>query len=793
MQLWSVYSVDWQSMCSKTQSPDDLSSKFVDFALEFGFAQHVTEPTRGTNVLDILLANDPCAVVDCNVLDPIGNSDHNAVHFNVLLPTSNSDKAKPFRDCDYVYDFENTDFVQFRSFLSSVCWSDVIASNNGISDCWDNFVSVINYGISMFTPLKKVSFSRCRKKYPPYIRQLLRKKSAAWRRYKSFNSDVLKSKYYAIKLKCSAAIGDYIRNKEDCIINSDNLGLFYRYVNKKLVSKTGIGVLEDNSGSYVYRDEVKAELLNDYFTSVFSLDNNNIPNIDPRCTTKICDIVFTPYAVERKLKIKSSAGPDGLQALLLKNLAHELAQPLCALFATSLDLSSLPDIWRVALVSPVFKNGLSSDICNYRPISLTCITCKIMESIIRDQLMSYLLRNKLISKQQHGFISRHSACSQLIECVDDWSLSINIRHNVDVIYIDFSKAFDCVVHSKLLAKLASYGISGNLLLWIQSFLSGRSQAVKVGKHMSSFSDVLSGVPQGSVLGPLLFLLFINDITDIFGKNLTVKLYADDVKIYSVVDHPGNAAKLQQGLEDLSDWCSKWQMKINVKKCSVLSVGRTCSNRLYSIDKVTLPCVNSVHDLGVHVDSNLRFSSHYDDIVTKAHRRAALILRCFECRDPLLLFRAFTVYVRPILEYCSPVWSPVYIGDIKRIEAVQRRFTKRLSGYSKLSYATRLRLLGAEALELRRLKLDLIMMYKVLHGLVEVDTLFNLRVDDRTRGDFKIFKSHCNVNSRAHSFACRRLNCWNSLPNDVRNASSVFVFKSLLSKCDFTSYLVCSTA
>jgi len=170
-----------------------------------------------------------------------------------------------------------------------------------------------------------------------------------------------------------------------------------------------------------------------------------------------------------------------------------------------------------------------------------------------------------------------------------------------------------------------------------------------------------------------------------------------------------------------------------------------------------------------------------------------------CTDIALLWVSWPIAGLPcfyglcktnILEYCSPVWNPVYIGDIKRIEAVQRRFTKKLSGYRHLSHDARLHLLGAESQELRRLKLDLIMMYKILHGLLAVDTLFNVRLDDRTRGDFKILKPHCNVNSRAHSFACRRLNCWNSLPNDVRNASSVFVFKRLLSKCDFTCQLLC---
>ena len=255
----NLLSVDWQRMLSKAQSPDDLQSKFVDFAQEFGFTQYVTEPTRGENVLDILLVNDPCVITDCNVFDPIGNSDHHAVHFNMQLPTSNCAKAQTTDDCDYVYDFENTDFESFRSFLNSVCWFDVMAQNNSINECWDNFMSVINYGISMFTPLKKVSFSQNKKKYPLYIRQLLRKKSAAWRQYKRFNTEELKSKYYVMRQKCSTKINDYVRRKEDRIITSNNLGLFYRHINKKLVSKTGIGVLKDSSGSYVYRDDMKAQ------------------------------------------------------------------------------------------------------------------------------------------------------------------------------------------------------------------------------------------------------------------------------------------------------------------------------------------------------------------------------------------------------------------------------------------------------------------------------------------------------------------------------------------------------
>lgn len=264
----------------------------------------------------------------------------------------------------------------------------------------------------------------------------------------------------------------------------------------------------------------------------------------------------------------------------------------------------------------------------------------------------------------------------MLECINDWSIALNIRNSVDVVYIDFQKAFDSVVHSKLIHKLSAYGIVGNLLTWITSFLINRSQSVRVGNCYSDFIPVLSGVPQGSVLGPLLFLLYINDIVDLFGNNLTVKLFADDVKMYINISDVKNVNILQDGLFALSRWASDWQLNISIKKCALLHLGRNNLLYDYAIDGSVLPNVSEIRDLGVKVDSRLCFSAHYADIAAKAHQRAGLIVRCFKSRDPFLLFRAFTTYVRPILEYCSPVWSPVYKKDIIKLEAVQRRFTKK---------------------------------------------------------------------------------------------------------------------
>jgi len=412
-----------------------------------------------------------------------------------------------------------------------------------------------------------------------------------------------------------------------------------------------------------------------------------------------------------------------------------------------------------------------------------------MESIIKTRIISYLFENKLITKHQHGFLAKHSTCSQLLECVNDWSVSINARNSVDVIYIDFQKAFDSVVHSKLIHKLSAYGIADNLLIWISSFLSNRSQSVRVGNSYSDFVPVTSGVPQGSVLGPLLFLIYINDIADLFGTDLTVKLFADDVKMYVNISDINNVNLLQEGLFSLSRWARNWQLNISIKKCAVLHLGRNNLLYDYAIDGSALPSVREIRDLGVKVDNRLCFSAHYAEIAAKAHQRAGLIIRCFKSRDPHILFRAFTVYVRPIIEYCSPVWSPVYKKDIIKLEAVQRRFTKKLKGLTTLTYAERLVKLNADTLELRRLKQDILTMYKAFNGLLvlNISEFFELN-HVYTRGHkLKVIKPSCINNARAFSFACRRVDCWNSLPADILTLS-LSLFKVKLNCINFSKYL-----
>lgn len=316
--------------------------------------------------------------------------------------------------------------------------------------------------------------------------------------------------------------------------------------------------------------------------------------------------------------------------------------------------------------------------------------------------------------------------------------------------------------------------------------------------MSDSIDVISGVPQGSVLGPLLFLVYINDIVNIFDDAVVVKLFADDVKIYIVINDVSDCFNLQTCLDKLLVWANRWQLNVSVPKCARLHISNTnnrpshsdVKNFQYHLDSFNLPDVNCITDLGICICNNLKFRTHINSIVSKAHQRSSLILRCFKCRDPIILLKAFVVYVRPLVEYCSQVWSPISITDINKLERVQRRFTSRLRGMQGLSYCERLSRLNLQTLELRRLLADLIFIFKVLKGLVIVDrNIFEFSHVPGLRGhSLKLVKPLSVINSRKSFFACRITDVWNCLPESIVELNSVLLFKNAINHFNFEKFL-----
>jgi len=369
-------------------------------------------------------------------------------------------------------------------------------------------------------------------------------------------------------------------------------------------------------------------------------------------------------------------------------------------------------------------------------------------------------------------------------------LAINNKQSVTVAYIDYCKAFDSVCHNKLFVKLKAYGVGGNLLHWIEDFLRNRSQTTQVGSQYSNERYLSSGIVQGSCIGPLLFLLYINDVIEILPSDCVCKLFADDLKLYSVAKITEDSMHvMQESLDNLFRWSNKWQLSISYKKCSVMSFGRTYSdNCCFYIGNNIIQSVNTHKDLGVHLDTNLTFCAHINNIVAKSHTRAGLIRKCFLSNDPGTLVKAFTTYVRPLLEYASVIWSPYHTGDIDKVESVQRRFTKRLAGMQYLSYADRLHTLQLESLEMRRLRFDLLYTYKILFGLVHIDSnsLFKFNPVTVTRGHcYKLYAATSRINVR-HNFFCNRIvNVWNALPASAANFTSYNCFRSFLFSVDLS--------
>ncbi|CAG2249633.1 unnamed protein product [Mytilus edulis] len=364
---------------------------------------------------------------------------------------------------------------------------------------------------------------------------------------------------------------------------------------------------------------------------------------------------------------------------------------------------------------------------------------------------------------------RRKTDRQLLEVLDEWSELIDSGFPLDSIFLDFSKAFDTVPHQRLFLKLEKLGIKGCILNWIKSFLSGRKQCVLINNTTSTWSDVVSGVPQGSVLGPVLFLTFINDLPDVVEG--IVKVFADDCKVYSKVSSDYERCKLQENLDRLCEWSDMWKLKFNAAKCKVLHINpdNDLQYRYTMLDEsgnfICIITVNEEKDLGVTFESNLKFEKHISDIYNKAQRVLSLIHHSFDYMDQDMFLTIYKSIVRPLLEYATCVWSPYLKKDIRKLESVQRRATKLVKNICHLNYEDRLRSLGLPTLEYRRDRNDMIQVYKALHGIDDIDwmRLFTLAPSNNTRGhSLKLLKKQCKTTHRLNTFSIRVVDQWNNL-------------------------------
>lgn len=568
---------------------------------------------------------------------------------------------------------------------------------------------------------------------------------------------------------------------------------FWSYVKSKTNCRTGVADLRKADGTKTTTDEEKVELLNKFFQSVFTQENmDSLP--DPPDFNFMSTLEDINIKDEKVLKILKSLqtdkapGPDGISPLVLSKAAEELAKPIALLYRLSLARGTIPDDWKCALVTPIFKKGSRMEASNYRPVSLTSILCKALETIVREELIIHLRMNNLICEEQHGFVHGRSCVTNLLEVLEDWTQILDAGGSIDAIYMDFRKAFDTVPHCRLLSKVRAHGIRGKVWHWIKAFLSGRSQSVRINGTQSSKASVTSGIPQGSVLGPMLFVIYINDLPRHVSN--PVKMFADDTKLYARSDEQDATEALQDDLDKLQQWSRDWQLRFHPEKCSVLKLGANKSEAVYYMttksedgeeQRIALAESDLEKDLGVFIDNKLKFKAHVAQAIAKANKIIGIIRRSFDFLDEKLFLQLYKSLVRPILEYGHSVWQPWQKTLQSDIENVQRRATKLLPMIRDLPYSERLEALKLPSLEHRRKRGDMIDTYKYVHGLYKVKSpKFILSEARETRGNtMKIQKGNCRLNVRSNFFTQRIISTWNSLPDAVVAAPSTDSFKNRL--------------
>ena len=470
-----------------------------------------------------------------------------------------------------------------------------------------------------------------------------------------------------------------------------------------------------------------------------------------------------------------------------------LAEPLNIIYNISLKICKVPNAWKLATVTAIFKNkGNKHDPSNYRPISLTSIACRVLESIIRDSVMDYLKANSILSDKQFGFLGGRSTILQLLTAMDNWTEALDRGGAIDVIYCDFQKAFDTVAHNRLMKLLCHYGIKDPILSWIEDYLKDRKQQVSVNGSKSNLFDVPSGVPQGSVLGPLLFIIYINSMVK-KAADANIYLYADDLKLYQEIKTDEDVEKLQNDLDKLYDWTQYSLLKFHPTKCVVMRLmSSKCKvlrpRGIYDMDERKLNEVSEEKDLGITFNGELTFEKHINEKVNKANALVGMLRRSFVHLDKDIFKLLFISIVRPHLEYGAPVWNPHTQKLINQIENVQRRASKLIPGMFNLSYRERLEMIKLPTLVYRRYRGDMIEVYKLSHDFYDKSAMKNLLdFEDHSQNydmrghPFKISKLKCKKDVRRYYFKLRVSEQWNNLPTHVVTARSLNTFKNRLDK------------
>ena len=799
--------ISWDPVSSCSS---DSAERFISFMGDNFLSQYVLQPTRKNNILDLFVTNSASLVTHVASSDT-QLSDHRLVEiyfsYNPCQPSCSSPPI--YEPASYrSLDFHRADFDGINRALHDIDWNDLAETCND-----EEFPEIFSQ------TLLQTCMSNCPLKAPPQrkgsrtMRILSRKKRKLQNKYDELMKtphtpqsqlESLDRKIAMVHYDIREAIRSEHRFREEQAVSKVkcNPKYFYSYAKRFSKKKQTISMLFDNSNN-VHTDPSKiANIFQRQFTSVFSdPTKTDVSAMDfdvPHVNDVHEDLQFTKADIVEaidEIRADASPGPDGIPACLLKNCKEALSYPIHIIWSQSFTSGTVPSCYKLSYISPLHKGGSHALPSNYRPVSLTSHIIKIFERVVRKHLVSYLESNKLLCKEQHGFRAQHSCLTQLLHHFDDVHENYMNGDDTDCIYLDYAKAFDKVDHGLLIRKLHKYGVNSKVTKWIESFLTQRIQQVVVDGSKSQTAPIISGVPQGTVLGPVLFLVFINDITQCIVDS-TIRCFADDTRISKAIRREHDVTVLQDDLNRVINWSVKNKMSLHEDKFQYMHHSATRSNLLQELPFVselfqymtpggcTLTPTSQLRDLGVTVSQDLSWSPHIRTISEKARQKAAWVLSVFHTRSSTIMLTLYKSMVRSLLEFCSPLWHPTKIGDIQEIESVQRSFTRRVAGCQDLDYWQRLKKLSLMSLQRRRERFIVLHIWRILHGLVSNDLQIQFKDSSRT-GKFAIVPPMCRVSSMRHqtqydnSLAVKGPRLWNAIPGHLTTIDDFQEFKSKL--------------
>ena len=797
---------DWDSPYTQC----DIENGYVQLFNELGLTCMINTPTHARgNILDLLLTNQPGLINNLTIEpDRVCPSDHQSVLFTMRKSVKVS-KAKPRK----VFKFAEADWDGLNEELNSLNWDNLFRNRN-IKESWQIFKSKLDIAMRNHIPMKIVKV----RIQPPWFDAEIHGMSKIKHRFRKIHKqtglasdkkalDDYKRKFYerVADKKRQFIIADPCNDIENSQAQSQVNKKFWSFV--KSGTKCGrIPEVVQYKGRHRSNRVDQCNLFNKFFCDQFSEVSNYDIAID---MPNHCNEYFSQPDVRnilRKIVPSKSPGPDAISGRILKNCASALSYPLTKLFNMSYRQGQLPDDWKTANVVPIHKKGRKDDISNYRPISLTSLVMKVFEKCLHRQIY-WNCRDK-ITDAQHGFLPERSCTTQMLNYIDRLALGLNSKNKTDVIYFDFAKAFDSVNHDVMLDKLKKqYNINGFLLRFIREYLRGRKQQVVVDGKLSDISSVASGVPQGSILGPLLFVLFINDIIDELNIDTHALLYADDMKVFRTIKSPADHVKLQEDINKLAEWAISNKMKFHPSKCKVLESkmhNQTANSFQYRLSGTILEHTDNERDLGVIVLPNLKWYKHHRIILGKASQKLGQLRRnCSFSKSQSHRKTLYLAVVRSQFEHCSQIWRPTVSTHLKKFENLQKKGIKWIRNENFNHYTEQEYLTYQKALKILPLKqkfeLNDLVAFHGLHYLPKSYLKFPSYVEQAEAvnpniGTVRITRAMaarddlqytCNITPRVDpfktSFYFRTCEIWNKLPRLIREIECKSTFKDKVSE------------